>query len=140
MVPPLRLGIATVADGEQARRDARQFANAHGFSREDCEVVALAVSELAANLVRHARAGELILESISRPAKHGGQVHGVRVSSIDRGPGIVNIARAMEDGYSTGGGLGSGLPGARRLMDSFEIASSPEGTRIVACKWQTTRS
>ena len=135
MVPPLRLDIATIADVEQARRDARQFAEAHGFSREDIEVVALAVSELAANLVHYACAGELLLESIPGPVEQG-----VRVSSVDRGPGIVNIARALEDGYSTGGGLGSGLPGVRRLMDSFEIASSPVGTRIVACKWPTTRS
>lgn len=129
---PLRRPIASQADAEQAQREARALARAHGFSPVEVEAVALAVAELATNLLRYARGGVISLTWLAAPA--GG---GIEVVCEDSGPGIADLAQALTDGFSTGGGLGSGLPGVRRLMDTFEIASSPEGTRIVACKWTT---
>lgn len=138
MAEALRLAIASAADVEQVSRAARTFADQLNFSREDAEVLVLAVRELATNLVRYAHAGTLTLETAS--ASIDTTTLGIQVTSSDGGPGILDIERAMQDGFSTGGGLGSGLPGARRLMDTFEILSSPEGTHIVACKWPAHRS
>jgi serine/threonine-protein kinase RsbT len=100
------------------------------MSAEDTEAVALATSELAMNLARYARRGQLSLSTVQGPSGSG-----VEIESRDRGPGIADLARALQDGYSTGGGLGSGLPSARRLMDEFQIDTGPGGTRILARKW-----
>ena len=125
-----RLAVDSAVDTGRARRAARRLASAQGLGPADAECVVLAVSELASNLVRYAQQGEILLAEVEGPRGAG-----VQIESVDRGPGISDLARALEDGYSTGGGLGSGLPGARRLMDEFEIASSAAGTRIVARKW-----
>jgi serine/threonine-protein kinase RsbT len=101
----------------------------------DSEAVALAVSELASNLVRYANAGELVLSPTTGPRGEG-----VEVESRDLGPGIPDLELALRDGFSTGGGLGNGLPAVRRLMDEFEISSTTSGTRIVARKWSGARS
>jgi serine/threonine-protein kinase RsbT len=101
----------------------------------DSEAVALAVSELAANLVRYAEAGEVVLSPTT-----GSRGEGVEIESRDLGPGIANLELALRDGFSTGGGLGNGLPAVRRLMDEFEISSPSSGTRIVARKWPGVRS
>jgi serine/threonine-protein kinase RsbT len=135
---PERLAVAAPADAARARRAARALAGRLGFGTAAAEEVALAVSELATNLVRYARGGEIVLAAVGATAPAGaagGGVAGVHVESIDRGPGIANLAQAMEDGYSTGGGLGGGLPAVRRLMDEFVITSDPAGTRVVARKW-----
>jgi serine/threonine-protein kinase RsbT len=105
-----------------------------GFSSADTEALALATRELAINLVRYAVGGRLTMSVL---AANG--ITGIEVESQDEGPGIASIPRAMEDGYSTGGGLGSGLPGVRRLMDDFEIRSGPEGTRVTTRKWLRAR-
>src|SRR5690349_17640075 len=128
---PLRRAIRTVADAAQVSRDARRLAKAIGFSSPDAESVALAVRELATNLVRYAQDGEIVLLTESLPRV------GIRVESRDSGPGIADLERAFEDGFSTGGGLGSGLPAARRLMDDFDITTGPAGTAIKASKWLT---
>ena len=99
-------------------------------SNADTEAVALASQELATNLLRYAIGGRLVLSVV---ASHG--LAGIEVESQDDGPGIPDIMQAMADGYSTGGGLGSGLPGVRRLMDEFSIRSGPEGTNVVTRKW-----
>ena len=124
------LAIASRADVERARREARSLARGHGFSRADCERVALAASELAMNLVRHANHGEMRMRASDEPA---GSL--VEIATDDSGPGIEDVTKAMTDGFSTSGGLGSGLPGVRRLMDDFEIHSGKSGTQIVARKW-----
>lgn len=114
-------------DVEQARREARRIASAAGLTDASVERIALVVSELASNLLRYARGGRIL---VLRTGPAG--LPEIRIESHDDGPGIPDIPAAMTDGYSTGGGLGSGLPGARRLADDFDIDSSPAGTRIVA--------
>ena len=130
MAPPLRLAVRSRAEAEAARRAARDLAGALGFGRAEAEAVALAVSELATNLARYAIRGELVLRPVSGPRGVG-----LEVESRDAGPGIAALDLALRDGHSTGGGLGSGLPAARRLLDEFAIATGPEGTTIVGRKW-----
>ena len=129
----LRFAIATAIDVAQVAREARRLACDLGFHRADAESVALAVRELATNLVRYAQRGEMLISTQDAPRI------GLRIECYDRGPGIANLERAFEDGFSTGGGLGGGLPGARRLMDDFEIVTGAAGTTIVASKWLTRR-
>jgi serine/threonine-protein kinase RsbT len=126
----VRLTVSSPVDAERACRSARVLARELGFSAADAERVSLAVSELATNLVRHADGGELRLAIVQGPRGRG-----VQVESRDVGPGIADLDLALEDGYSTTGGLGSGLPATRRLMDEFTIASDGRGTRVVARKW-----
>jgi serine/threonine-protein kinase RsbT len=127
---PRRFRVRHLADVEHVRRQARQLAIAQGLSPAHAEAVELAVSELGTNLVRYAVGGELLLAECEGPRGAG-----VRVESRDAGPGIEDLEQALEDGYSTGGGLGSGLPAVRRLMDEFSISSGPAGTTVVALKW-----
>jgi len=126
----VQVAVASRVDAERACRSARTLVRELGFSAVDAECVSLAVSELATNLVRHAHGGELRLAIVEGPRGRG-----VQVESRDAGPGIANLDLALEDGYSTTGGLGSGLPAARRLMDEFTIASDDRGTHVVARKW-----
>lgn len=138
MVAARRLAIRSTLDVDQARREARRLAAGLGFDRGDAEQVALAASELAMNLHHYAVDGEIVLRAVLEGGD--GTRRGIEIESQDAGPGIADPARAMEDGYTTGGGLGSGLPSARRLMDEFELRTACSGTRIVARKWLTTRS
>lgn len=126
-----RLPIRTQADVEHVRRTARTLAASCGFDRGDAEAVALTVSELATNLVRYARGGHITLRRVYSQDKAG-----LEVVSQDVGPGIADIHLALQDGYSSGVGLGSGLAAAQRLMDQFQVDSDPNGTRIVATKWR----
>ncbi|HEX5416649.1 MAG TPA: ATP-binding protein [Chloroflexota bacterium] len=122
------LAIETQSDVEQARRIARAAARAVGFSALVTEEIVLAVSELATNLVRYAHHGKMTFVPLGQP-------RGIRVESVDHGPGIPDLQLAMRDGYSTSGGLGGGLPSVKRLMDEFQMTSTPKGTTIVAGKW-----
>jgi serine/threonine-protein kinase RsbT len=115
------------ADVERARHEARDLATALGWQPREAEQFALAASELGMNLVRYARGGELVLSSIER--------RGVQLESRDRGPGIADVERAVEEGFSTGGGLGAGLSAVQRMMDEFGISSSPRGTHVITRKW-----
>jgi serine/threonine-protein kinase RsbT len=130
MLGPLSLPATARWQADGARQQARQFCQLLDLAPYDAEAVVLAVSELAMNLARYAEQGEIVLSRVDAPRGVG-----VQIVSRDQGPGIPDLARALEDGYSTGGGLGSGLPGVRRLMDDFAIESRPAGTRIVATKW-----
>ena len=123
--------VARPSDVERARRAARALAREVGLTQPDAEAVALAVSELGSNLLRYGWGGFLVLRAVERPRSAG-----VEVVSQDSGPGIRDSALAMQDGYSTSGGLGGGLPGVRRLMDDFQLESSAAGTRIVCRKWR----
>jgi serine/threonine-protein kinase RsbT len=120
------------ADIVAARQKGRQMASHSGFATTDLAVIATAISELARNIVRYALHGEILLRLIE---DHGRR--GFEIVARDDGPGIVDITRAMEDGYSTSGSLGLGLPGTRRLMDDFEIVSDfGKGTQVTVRKWK----
>jgi serine/threonine-protein kinase RsbT len=128
------LVIDAQVDIERARRLARAMARAIGFTSADAEAVVLSVSELATNLLRYAQEGSILLDTIEETDRRG-----IRIESRDAGPGIANVECALLDGYSTGIGLGSGIPGVRRLMDEFQLETGPSGTWIVARKWIPAR-
>ena len=130
MTTPFCLSIRRQVDVEQVRRAARSLAQQLGFAAADCDAIVLATSELATNLVRYAPGGAVCLSTID-----GAGGRGMQVESRDGGPGIGNMAQALTDGFSTGGGLGHGLPAVRRLMDTFHMTSGPEGTTVIAGKW-----
>lgn len=115
-----------------ARQKARTLALGAGFSLTDATLVATAVSELARNIILYARQGE-IEEKIVR----GSDRVGIVIVARDSGPGIHDVERAMQIGYSTSRSLGLGLPGVKRLMDDFEIVSKAgQGTIVTARKWK----
>lgn len=123
--------IITEWDIVAARQLGRDEAKAIGFGAVDQARITTAISELARNIYLYARAGEIVLERI----RDGSKV-GIRIIAADKGPGINNLKKVMEDGYSTSGGLGAGLPGVKRLMDKMDIQSSiGEGTLVVIEKW-----
>ena len=120
-------------DGDivSARQKARELATHVGFSGSDLTLIATAISEVARNIVVYADHGEIVLSAVQRAGQRG-----ILVIARDEGPGIPDIERAMRDGFSTGRSLGLGLPGARRLMDEFEIESEVgKGTTITMRKW-----
>jgi serine/threonine-protein kinase RsbT len=130
-----RIAITGDADIVTARGRAKELADALGFSRTDQTVIAAAVSEIARNIVVYAGAGEILLR-----AQRGDGGWGLAIVGSDEGPGIVDLAQALTDGYSTSGSLGVGLPGARRLMDSLEIDSEVgRGTTVTMLKWADRR-
>jgi len=122
--------VVPVADASQpsaARFAARELAARCGFSEEDSYRAGIVVTELATNLVKHARGGEMLL----RGSVDGGSA--LELIAIDRGPGIANMAIALADGHSTTGSSGNGLGAVRRLSDVFDIHSSaPRGTAVLA--------
>jgi len=120
----------------QALRTAREMACSLGMSQAAVYCIATAVSELANNLIFHAAEGGKITVSVVR---ENGRV-GVEIVAEDNGPGIVDVKAALQDGFTTRGGLGGGLPGVKRLMDDFEIVSEiGRGTKVWARKWQRCR-
>jgi serine/threonine-protein kinase RsbT len=131
MAGETRLFVAADTDIVAARQTGRELAAELGFSVTDLTLIATAISEVARNITTYAGHGEIILELVNEDGRHG-----LRVVARDEGPGIRDIERALEDGYSTARGMGLGLPGARRLMDDFEIWSEPgRGTTVTMCKW-----
>ena len=123
--------IVTEWDIVAARQLGRNEAKAIGFGAVDQARITTAISELARNIYLYARAGEVTIERISNEEKVG-----LRIIAADKGPGITNLKKVMEDGYSTSGGLGAGLPGVKRLMDTMDIQSTVgSGTTIVIEKW-----
>jgi len=132
----LRCLIAADTDVVQARQVGRELAAEVGFSAGDQTVIAAAISEIARNILMYAKRGEVRFTKVV-----DGTRQGLIVVAEDDGPGIRDVSRAMQDGYSTSGGLGLGLPGARRLMDEFEVVSAPgQGTRITMRKWKRTNA
>jgi anti-sigma regulatory factor (Ser/Thr protein kinase) len=119
----------------EARRAATRLAVELGFSESDAGTVALVVTEVATNLVRHAVDGQLLLRPMT-----SGTSFGLEVLAFDRGPGIPNVARALEDGYSTAGTAGKGLGAVKRLSSLFDIFSEPGvGTLLVSQIWPIPR-
>ena len=115
-----------------ARAEARALADRLGFSRTDATLIATAISEVARNILVHAGSGEIVLTPL-----YDGARQGLAAVAHDSGPGIRNVDDALRDGYGTKGGLGLGLPGARRLMDEFELVSTVgEGTTVTMKKWR----
>jgi serine/threonine-protein kinase RsbT len=128
----IRVAINSDQDIVVARQRGRALAADIGFSATDSTLIATAISELARNIVSYARKGEITLKTI-----HGSSRHGILVVASDDGPGIPDVLQAMRDGFSTSGSLGLGLPGVRRLMDEFQIASQPgRGTTVAVKKWK----
>lgn len=128
----LRCSIAADTDIVQARQTGRELAGELGFSVGDQTVIAAAISEIARNILMYAKRGEVRFTKVV-----DGTRQGLIVVAEDDGPGIRDVSRAMQDGYSTSGGLGLGLPGAKRLMDEFEVVTAPgQGTRITMRKWK----
>jgi serine/threonine-protein kinase RsbT len=128
----LSVPIAADVDVVTARQQARSIAADAGFSSGDQTVIAAAISEIARNILMYAKRGEVTLKVITN-----GDRQGIVVIARDQGPGIPDVPRALQDGYSTSGGLGLGLPGARRLMDEFDIASGVgKGTTVTMKKWR----
>ena len=126
-----RVAINSAADIVTARQKGRALAMELGFDGSDLTLIATAISEVARNIVNHAKAGEIVLE----PANHGSR-RGMIIVARDEGPGIKDITKAMQYGYSTNKGLGVGLPGAKWLMDEFDIESKVgKGTTVTMKKW-----
>ncbi|MGH9417108.1 MAG: ATP-binding protein [Terriglobales bacterium] len=126
-----RISIHSDRDILLARQRGRAAGESVGFVATDLTLIATAISELARNIVSYARRGEIELRTVVEDNRRG-----LVIVARDDGPGIADLERAMLDGYSTSGGLGLGLPGVRRLMDSFEIASrAGQGTTVQAAKW-----
>lgn len=123
--------INSAADIVIARQKGRALASELGFDGSDLTLIATAISEVARNIVTHAKTGEIILN----PFNHGNR-RGIQIIARDEGPGIKDIAKAMQYGYSSNKGLGVGLPGAKWLMDEFDIESKVgNGTTVTMKKW-----
>jgi serine/threonine-protein kinase RsbT len=132
MEDEIRVAINTDADLVTARAEGRAMAERLGFPRPDPTLIATAISEVARNIVVHVGCGEIVLRPIEDANRYG-----VVVIARDEGPGIRDVEAALQDDYSGKGGLGLGLPGARRLMDDFDIASSADsGTTVTMRKWR----
>jgi serine/threonine-protein kinase RsbT len=126
------LPIRSSEDVVRVRQSTRERALAQGFTLVDQTKIVTAASELARNTLEHGGGGEATIEVL----QDGGR-RGVRLVFTDHGPGIADIAVATRDGFSTGGGLGLGLGGARRLCSEFTIESKPgEGTRVAIARWR----
>lgn len=127
-----RITIETDTDIVVARQRGRELATRLGFSSSDLTLTATAISELARNIVQYAKRGEVTLRLIERNGREG-----IAVEARDQGPGIADIRRVLEGGYSTSRSLGLGLSGVKRLMDEFEIESKVgQGTKVVTRKWR----
>jgi len=129
----MRIRIESDSDIVLAREHGRAIGKKVGFSATDLTIIATAISEVARNILEFAKSGEIILDT----TEQGGR-HGIVIIAEDTGPGISDISLALQDGYSTGKGLGLGLPGVRRLMDEFQVLSeSRKGTTVTMKKWLT---
>ena len=124
--------IRSEEDVVRVRQLVRQAAQDLRFSLVEQTKIVTAASELGRNTIQYGGGGIARIESVL-----DGSRHGVRLEFIDEGPGIADIERALRDGYTSGGGLGLGLGGARRLSDQFSIDSTPgKGTRVTITRWR----
>jgi serine/threonine-protein kinase RsbT len=123
--------LADEADVAAAAREARRLAVDCGLSGVEAQSIATAVSEVALNAIKYARGGEIELQAAERDGRVG-----LRIVVRDDGPGIADVDAALRDGVSSGGSLGLGLPGARRLMDDFSLESSGRGTVVAMARWE----
>lgn len=123
--------VSEAVDVARAVIEARRLAETAGFRENEQYMVATAVSELATNIILYAVRGEVTIRVLDGNARKG-----IEIVAKDDGPGIEDIGRAMDDQFSTGGGLGMGLPGVKRLMNEFTIDSKRgSGTTVTAKRW-----
>lgn len=134
-VPPAKIELLPIRSGDdvvRVRQAVRARAIEIGLSLVDQTKIITAASELARNALDYGGGGDVAIEVVQAGARRG-----VRLSFEDRGPGIPDIAKALTDHYTTGGGLGLGLGGAKRLSNEFHIESTPGvGTRVVIARWK----
>ena len=134
--PEERIAIESDNDVVTARQRARELAAGLHLTSTDQTLLATAISEVARNITTYATRGEVLLSIV----RDNGGREGIRVVARDSGPGIEDVELALQDGYTSGGGLGLGLPGARRLVDEFDIESAPsQGTTVTLVKWSRAR-
>ncbi len=130
-----RVPISSTRDVMAARDAGRVLGTEMGFVPIDLTMIVTAISELARNIVQYAGSGEIIIREL-----RGKGGRGLAIVAKDQGPGIPNLDLALQEGFSTSGGLGLGLPGVRRLMDTFQIETQAgHGTTITAKKWLKIR-
>ena len=122
--------LSTAQDLTRLRYSVLHHSRALGFSPFDRTRIATAASELGRNILTYASTGTALLEQLGEPPR------GLRLVFADQGPGISNLEQALEDGFSTGRGLGLGLGGTRRLVDHFDVQTGPSGTQITIIKWR----
>ena len=128
------LEVRTPEDVVRVRQEVRNRTAAVGFSLVDQTKFVTAASEIARNTIDHGGGGHARVETIQLAGRRG-----VRLTFEDEGPGIANIALAMQDGYSTGGGLGMGMPGSKRLSNEFYVESIPgKGTKVTLVRWKSS--
>lgn len=128
----IAMPLRTDEDVVRLRKAAREYLVAVGFGTLDQTKMITAASELARNTLRYGGGGEAHLSKVSL-----GDRRGVCMSFHDEGPGILDIDLALTDGYTTGGGMGLGLSGAKRLSDEFELDTAPgKGTKVKIVKWK----
>jgi serine/threonine-protein kinase RsbT len=126
------LDVRTQTDIVLVRQAVRQWAIAQGLGLVDQTKIVTAASELARNTVSYGGGGTLLLEALDEGVRKG-----LRLTFEDRGPGIANLELALTDGYTSGGGMGLGLSGSKRLVNEFDIWSQPgEGTRVTVARWR----
>ena len=127
----IRVGVRDSGGIALAVMEVRKAADAAGFNEHGGLTLATVVSELGNNILKYAGRGEIGLRQVAARGRIG-----IAVTASDRGPGIKDVERAMQDHFSSSGTLGLGLPGVKRMMDSFLIESEPgKGTRVTAIKW-----
>lgn len=130
--PEGEIPIETEGDIVVARRTVRELASRLGFGATDVTRIVTAASELARNVFQYAGKGKMQWRSIDTNSPPG-----LELDFVDQGPGIADLNLALQEGYSTGEGLGLGLPGAKRLMDEMEVQSTPgQGTKVTVKKWR----
>jgi serine/threonine-protein kinase RsbT len=128
----VELGLRSGEDVVRLRQAVRESALGVGFSLVDQTKVVTAASELGRNTIQYGGGGRVEISTVTDGVRRG-----VRLEFVDQGPGIADLKLAMQDGFTTGGGLGLGLSGAKRLSDQFEIESAPgKGTRVVIVRWK----
>jgi len=132
LVSEARVELSSEPDIVRARQLVRKLAQESRFSLVDQTKLVTAASELARNTVKHGGGGYMDMELLA----DGGR-QGIRLQFVDEGPGIADLDQAMTDGWTSGGGLGLGLSGSRRLSNEFDIQSAPgTGTRVSITRWK----
>lgn len=135
MTPPADAAAVPIRSGDdivRVRQEVRARAVALGFGLVDQTKIVTAASELGRNALDYGGGGEMRVEVLERAGRRG-----LQLTFVDQGPGIADVERALTDGFTSGGGLGLGLGGARRLSNEFSIDSAPgRGTRVVIARWK----
>jgi serine/threonine-protein kinase RsbT len=131
MSAEFRHPIRSEMDVRRVVLESTRYSQEAGFDETPSRMIATAVSELVRNVLKYAGSGNFRLRQVERPGERG-----IEIEVSDHGPGIADVDAAMSDHFSSGGTLGLGLPGVKRMMDEFSLESSPgQGTRVTARKW-----